>query len=298
LIEKAGQFFCPALIAYGARFSHRMGRGAFMKAYLKNIIAVGFLVLFLPYTVTLLVNGRQGIHQEERLPDLEYQVLYQLLSQDFSWMEDETLKLMAVLYRTEYVRDPEAFAVEEISPKLYGESYERLCRAVEQTQGQVITIAGEYRELPYHAVSAGSTRKGQLLGEDFSYVLPVECPDDLYSDAYLQVCYLTEEELAEAMGEEFSLKELALERDEAEYVTSVSCGENSWTGENFRTLLHLPSSCFWLEPLENSVRITVKGSGHGFGISLYTANCMALEGAGFMEIIHKFYQNAECITIS
>lgn len=269
-----------------------------MKSYLKNIIAVGFLVLFLPYTITLLVNGRQGIHQEERLPELEYQVLYQLLQQDFSWMEDGTLDLMAVLYRTECVRTQEDFAVEEISAKMYGENYDRLCRAVERTRGQVITIDGEYKELPYHAVSAGNTRKGQLLGEDFSYVSSVECPEDLHSDSYLQICYLTGEELSEVLDEEVALEDLVLERDDTEYVTSVRCGEKSWTGENFRTLLHLPSSCFWLEPMEKNIRITVKGSGHGFGISLYTANCMILEGADLMEIIHKFYQNAECITIS
>lgn len=269
-----------------------------MKNYLKNILSIGFLILFLPYTITLLINGRQGIHREERMPKLEYQVLYQLLEQDFSWMEEGTLELMAVLYRTEYVRNPAEFFPEEIPANLYGENYERVYRAVESTCGQVVTIDGQYRELPYHAVSAGTTRRGVLLGEEFSYVRPVECPEDLHSTSYLQVCYLAGEELSETLGEEINLEELELDRDDAEYVTSVHYGEKNWTGEKFRTLLHLPSSCFWLEPMEKSVRITVKGSGHGFGISLYTANCMAQEGADFREIIHKFYENAECITIS
>lgn len=269
-----------------------------MKAYIKNIAAIGFLVLFLPYTVTLLVNGRQGIHQEEQLPAMEYQVLGNLLEQDFSWMEDGTLRLMAVLYRTEYVREQKETVWEDISPGLYGEDYERVYRAVADTQGQVITVDGEYRELPYHAVSAGNTRDGQLLGEEFSYVKAAACPEDIESDSYIQICFLTEQELSEALGREISMDDLTLERDAAGYVTSVTGKDEVWTGENFRTLLHLPSSSFWLEPVEKSVRITVKGSGHGFGISLYTANRMVQKGASLTEILQKFYQNAECITIS
>lgn len=269
-----------------------------MKAYLKNMAAIGFLILFLPYTITLLANGRQGIHQERRLPDLEYQVLYGLLQEDLSWMEDGTLELMAVLYRTECVRNMEETAGGEAPVEIYGEAYERIFQAVERTQGQVVTICGEYRELPYHAVSAGATRRGELLGEEFSYVTAVECPDDLQSDSYLQICYLTEEELTDTLGTELSSEELVLERDSAEYVINVACEEKSWAGEQFRTLLHLPSSCFWLEPSEGKVRITVKGSGHGFGISLYTADRMVKNGADYMEIIQKFYENAECITIT
>lgn len=269
-----------------------------MKAYLKNAAAVGFLILFLPYTITLLANGRQGIHQEEKLPQLEYQVLYELLCQDFSWMEDGTLELMAVLYRTEAVRSPKEFTVEELSFELYGENYERFRRAVENTRGQVIQIDGKYRDLPYHAVSAGHTREGSLLGEEYSYVFSMECPEDFQSEMYLQVCHLSRQEIAQTLGAELIPKEFVLERDGAEYVTRVSCMDMSWTGENFRTLLHLPSSCFWMDFSEEDVRITVKGSGHGFGISLYTADCMIKEGADYREIIQKFYQNAECITIA
>ena len=44
-------------------------------------------------------------------------------------------------------------------------------------------------------------------------------------------------------------------------------------------------------------RITVKGNGHGFGISLYTADRMIREGMSWEEVIQKFYENAECITL-
>lgn len=268
-----------------------------MKNILRNMAAVAFLVLFLPYTVTLLVQGRDGIGGDKRMTSLEYQVMEGMLREDYSWMEEESLKLMAVILRTEYAAGQEDNCHEKTMDTLYGSYYERVRQAVLDTAGQVVMIHGEYRELPYHAVSAGSTRDGLLLGEDYDYVLPVECPEDLKSDSFLQICYLTEEEISQALGQEVTSEDLVLERDRSEYITRVSCGDTVWQGENFRTLLHLPSSCFWMEKRDPEIRFTVKGSGHGFGISLYTADQMAKEGADWTEMIHKFYKNAECITI-
>lgn len=270
-----------------------------MKKYLKNIAAVGFLILFLPYTVTLLANGRQGIHQEEQLPEIEYQVLYRLMQEDYSWMEDGTLELMAVLCRTECKREQTEAVKESSVSGLYGENYDRAYQAVLHTEGQVITIDGVYKELPYHAVSAGVTRDGTLLGEEYAYVKSVECREDREAESYLHICSLTEKELKEALksDEDISPEDLILERDQEAYVTQVKSSSKSWTGEKFRSLLHLPSSCFCIEPQQGGIRIVSKGNGHGFGISLYTANRYIQKGADKLEIIQKFYQDAECITI-
>jgi len=268
-----------------------------MRIYLKNIFAFLFLIVFLPYTITLLLNGWQGIHQEEKLPTLEYQTLYKMMQEDFSWMEDETLELMAILYRTECVQDKEDWVLQELSLGNNEEAGNRVYQAVIKTKGKVVQVEGTYRQLPYHMVSAGTTREGRFLGEDYSYVNSVTCPFDLESGDYLQICSLTWKEIAKALNTDIQSKEIKLERDGQNYVIDVSCDGFQWKGENFRTLLHLPSSCFFLEETEEGLRITTKGSGHGFGISLYTANRMAREGASYEEMIQKFYQGAECITI-
>ena len=77
----------------------------------------------------------------------------------------------------------------------------------------------------------------------------------------------------------------------------VRLGDEMLQGESVRTLLHLPSSCFYVDDSEEILRITVKGNGHGFGISLYTADRMIREGMSWEEVIQKFYENAECITL-
>ena len=183
-----------------------------MKNYIKMFLAGVFLATALPFTMVLLINGRQGIHQEKQLDSVDYQVLQQMLAEDLSWMSDDTLKLLAVLYRTEELRvgeaqdsmiaedDPTAStgAVAASDPvftdpssgsantagtareniplaELYGEQYERVYAAVESTAGMAVTIDGEYRELPFHKLSAGQTRDGQLLGDSYDYVFSVEC---------------------------------------------------------------------------------------------------------------------------
>ncbi len=282
------------------------------------MLAVCFLILFLPYTITLLVSGREGIHRDKGLSELEYQTLSALLEEDFSWMDNETLALMAVLFRTEYMRTGDEQIIGESQEEVAenGETfertisttagtaagnvssgdYERLYQAVEETAGEVVTVDGEYRELPWHALSAGQTRDGALLGEEYSYIKSVECPHDVRAEGALQSFRLSEAEFVETLGTDIEPEELEIARDGADYVLSVSAGDMTWQGEELRELLHLSSSCFWLECQDGQIHLTVKGSGHGFGISLYTADCMAREDSTREEILQTFYEGAECIT--
>ena len=290
-----------------------------MKNYIKMFLAGVFLAAALPFTLVLLINGRQGIHQEKQLDPVDYQVLQQMLTEDLSWMSDDTLKLLAVLYRTEALRvgEPETVPLTE----LYGEQYERVYTAVESTAGMAVTIDGEYRELPFHKVSAGQTRDGQLLGDGYDYVLSVECREDKEASDYVQICTLSLGEMLQALGvdhiveeaaediaekdaadgqtemKEITIDDFTFQRDSEGYVESVSLGDQIWTGEAFRSLLHFPSSCFWMKMDTERVTITIKGVGHGFGISLYTADRRIREGTPWQDIFSCFYKNAQCITI-
>lgn len=269
-----------------------------MKLFLKKGITAIFLLLFLPYAMMLLFNGKEGIHLEESLSELEYQVYTRMLQEDFSWMEDETLELMAILYRTECVRQNESFDGSYLQQEAGDERERRMFEAVKQTKGQVITIDGAYKELPYHLLSAGKTRNGMLLGEDYNYIKSVSCPKDVKSEQYLQILYFSRQELLTALGADILTEELTIKRDSTEYVSEISLKHKSWEGEAFRSYLHLSSSCFFLEQEKDKLRVTAKGCGHGFGISLYTANEMILEGnSSIEEIFQYFYEGARCISL-
>ena len=74
-----------------------------MKNTMKNVLGICFLILFLPYAITLLFSGRQGVGRQEKLPEREYEVWEMMLSEDLSCMDASTLRLLAVLKRTEDV---------------------------------------------------------------------------------------------------------------------------------------------------------------------------------------------------
>ena len=111
--------------------------------------------------------------------------------------------------------------------------------------------------------------------------------------------------------QKITLDDFEFQRDSEGYVEAVSLGAQTWTGEAFRSLLHFPSSCFWMKAdgttktdkagaggnTDNRLTITIKGVGHGFGISLYTADRRIREGTPWQDIFSCFYKNAQCITI-
>ena len=74
-------------------------------------------------------------------------------------------------------------------------------------------------------------------------------------------------------------------------------GTKNGRGEGIPFAASSAFQLFYMEESDDGIMVTVKGNGHGFGISLYTADCMVQEGAGLTEIIQKFYRDAACITI-
>ncbi len=212
-------------------------------------------------------------------------------------MEDGTVKLLAVLYRTEEENSSSSECMDTTAVSAVGTEYDRAYQAVKETAGQILKIAGQDAKIPYHMLSAGRTRDGQALGSGYAYLRAVDCPKDLTAEDYLSVFYIPKEELQAVLGNDFCLEDVQLQYDESGYVLTVSCKEKVWRGEEFRLLLHLPSDCFVMEPEGDSLRVVAKGIGHGFGISLYTANEKIREGMSFMEVLEQFYQDISCITI-
>ena len=80
------------------------------------------------------------------------------------------------------------------------------------------------------------------------------------------------------------------------YITGMQVGDLCMSGEQFASMMGLKSAYLTLEYKKDSIRITSKGVGMGFGMSLYSANIMALDGSDYQEIIKHFYP--ECIITS
>lgn len=249
---------------------------------------------------------------------LEEYLIYKLSSVMPKDYEKEALKAQAVLLRTEAARalreqEDKNLQLDGGFGKWYeedtaSEEYRAWREAVEDTAGLYLCYQGEPIQASYFKVSNGQTREAAKVWKTDSlpYLSGVSCMQDKAAIDYSSTVKLSKTNylriLQEQTGGDLSQEELwkgaQIDYDSAGYVTDVSFfAEGKETvqidGETFRYLFDLPSASFTIEQEETQIFFRVKGVGHGFGMSQYGANCMALNGDTYDEILQKFFWGTE-----
>ncbi len=251
---------------------------------IKRTIAVLIILILLPYIITIFINGTN----EEKEDHLLREHCISILSREVSpHYEDEMLKVQAVLVRTTIYkeiqekgssyREQEEFGKKE---KLDIAWRKRLEKAWDETEGQVLMYEEELALVPFHQVSNGKTRIGAevLKSDQYPYLQMKECPKDVEAETQMKSVFI-------------DVKNVKVETtDSAGYVLTVTTGEEKVSAENFRETYQLASTCFELQEFEKNTRVVTKGLGHGLGLSQHTANEMAKEGYGYLEILQFFFE--------
>ena len=80
-----------------------------------------------------------------------------------------------------------------------------------------------------------------------------------------------------------------IKRSEGGSVETLKVGNKELKGTDVRNILNLNSANFELKFDGNSVDISVKGYGHGVGMSQWGAQGMAQEGYKYYEILSHYY---------
>ena len=260
---------------------------------LKKCFAILIIIVSLPYIITLFINGKgvainKNINEKEEL--LKQYCLGLLAKEVSSDYEQEMLKVQAILVRTTVYQQVEeqgteflAQAHSESSGDIEKSWYQKLEKAWDETEGQVVTHEDKLALVPFHQVSNGKTRNGEeVLGSsEYPYLQIKECPQDVEAPNQMKSQFVPVKGVK------------VTEYDSAGYAMSVQVGEETCTGENFRSAYGLDSSCFEVQEFEENTRIITKGVGHGLGLSQYTANEMAKEGKSYKEILEYFFQGTE-----
>lgn len=250
---------------------------------------------------------------------LEEYLVYKLSTVMPQEYEKEALKAQAVLLRTEVV---EALREEDTkSLQISGGGMERWYetdtgseaylpwrQAVEETAGLYLCCEGEPIQASYFKLSNGQTRDAAEVWDTDTrpYLTGISCVQDKAARDYSSTVKVSRTNyvrtLQARLTGNFSQQEIlegaAASYDSAGYVTKVSfSAENKETqeldGEEFRYLFDLPSASFEMEQEKTQVIFRVTGVGHGFGMSQYGANCMALNGETYDQILAEFFFRTE-----
>ncbi|MEI3180884.1 MAG: SpoIID/LytB domain-containing protein [Lachnospiraceae bacterium] len=164
----------------------------------------------------------------------------------------------------------------------FEEYYEKVRRAVRETEGLVAEYDGELIEPFYCLASAGKTRELAA----YPYLSSVESPGDLETEGFLYVRTFTESEFADRIGriggpqpaaDGIAEKIQIIERDRAGYVKRAQIGNMDYTGDEVRDSLGLSSSCFYFSSADGKIRVSSKGIGSGYGFSQAGADAMERE---------------------
>lgn len=232
---------------------------------------------------------------------------------------EEALKAQAVASRTYAVRAVEN-ADFELNPDDIGqayvtvdkmkenwgenfdENYAKICKAVDDTAGEVMEYDGEPILAVFHSTSAGETeRAGNIWDYDLPYLESTDSIGDTYAPNYETTVEISCGEIIsdiKAKYPDFQAEESSLfdsisirERSEAGYITDMTVGNMSFTGKEIREALGLRSANFTVEKRDGAIAFTTKGYGHGAGMSQYGAKYMAENGSDYREILNHYYKD-------
>lgn len=176
----------------------------------------------------------------------------------------------------------------------YDYYYEKIKNAVLETQGLVMKYNNEIISAYYFAMSNGSTEDVSLVfGESKDYLQSVDSSWDENVKNFTVEINITKEEFCKKLDiscDDIIIKDI--KRSETNRVNEITINNKKFKGTEVRSLLNLRSTDFDIE-INESIKITTKGYGHGVGMSQYGANEMAKNGSTYEEILKHYYNNIE-----
>lgn len=171
----------------------------------------------------------------------------------------------------------------------YDKYYTKVKNAVDSTKGEAVYYNGNLIDAIFHSTSNGKTEDPKYVwGSDIPYLKSVDSNWDINSSSYLREDVKDLENVLNILG--VSSSDFNIEsRDESGRVSKVSVGDKSYTGVELRNLLGLRSADFDIEIIDDTIKFTTRGYGHGVGLSQYGANGMANADYNYKDIIRHYY---------
>ena len=188
-------------------------------------------------------------------------------------------------------------------------NWKKICSAVNETSGKIITYENKPIDAFFHSNSGGITEVPVNVwgGTGYPYLQSVETSGENTYTQYASEVTLSQEELINKLKEKYSDISIdftnsedikILEYTESTRVKTVKFGNHEISGVEARTLFGLKSTNFEISRDGNNIKFSVKGYGHGVGMSQTGADSMAKNGSRAEEIIKHFYTGVEITEVN
>ena len=188
-------------------------------------------------------------------------------------------------------------------------NWQKICSAVNETSGKIITYENKPIDAFFHSNSGGITEVPVNVwgGPGYPYLQSVETSGENTYTQYASEVTLSQEELINKLKEKYSDISIdftnsddikILEYTESTRVKTVKFGNHEISGVEARTLFGLKSTNFEISRDGNNIKFSVKGYGHGVGMSQTGADSMAKNGSRAEEIIKHFYTGVEITEVN
>lgn len=183
-------------------------------------------------------------------------------------------------------------------------NWQKICECVSATKGKIVAYDNQPINAFFHSNSGGVTEVPVNVwgGTGYPYLQSVETSGEDAYNQYSSEVVLTNDELVNKLKEKYGDISIDFSNDEdikiLEYtestrVKTVRFGNHEISGVEARTLLGLRSTNFEVIKEDGKIKFSVKGYGHGVGMSQTGADSMAKQGATAEEIIGHFYSGVE-----
>lgn len=186
----------------------------------------------------------------------------------------------------------------------YDANIAKIKQCVSEVFGEYMTYGGEIITACYHSLSAGKTEDALTVwGKDIPYLKSVSAEGDRLSPDFDRTVTVTEKQfrqLAEKIDGVKLPKDAekwikVTEKSDSGFVKKVKLGSKEVGGNDIRSAFSLASAWFTVKHSDGKFIFSVRGKGHGLGMSQYSADFMARQGKTYREILEHFYQGISIV---
>ena len=175
----------------------------------------------------------------------------------------------------------------------YNEYYDRIKKAVADTDNLAIYYNNELIDAVYHSLSNGYTEDAkEVWSSDIPYLTSVDSYWDKGNKKYKNIVSKDLDDFLSILGVSNSNYSI-ISRDKTGRIKEIMIGNKLFTGIEIRKLLGLKSTDFKLDIDNDKIDITTYGYGHGVGLSQEGSNYMAKQGYKYIDIIKHYYTGVE-----